>query len=237
MPFAHQLDRYISIAYAGNQRHRMRRLLCQRKGLYRLSYRTGLPASVLCTDFSSATNAQAEQCTALEGLREHGCERIPCGNRPGICALLPLPLTVKGNNMLKKHLLIIGGTLSVALGMIGIFVPVLPTTPFLLLSAFCYARGSHRLYQWLMSHRILGTYLQNYLQYHAVSKTVKIVSLIALWVSLLVSIALIGSTAVRLILVLVGIGVSLHLLMLKTLRIETPENDDEAKTGRTTDGQ
>lgn len=118
---------------------------------------------------------------------------------------------------MKKYLLVIGGTLSLGLGIFGMFLPVLPTTPFLLLAAYCYLRSSQRLYNWLMNHRILGNYLQNYIKYHAISKTAKIASLVTLWVSLSISIAVIDSLAVRLVLVGVGIGVSIHLLMLKTL--------------------
>ncbi len=122
--------------------------------------------------------------------------------------------------MLKKHLLAAGGTLSLGLGIAGMFLPVLPTTPFLLLAAYCYLRSSKRLYDRLMSNRLLGGYIRNYLQYRAVSRNAKIASLAALWVSLSVSFAVIGSAAVRLVLVLAGIGVTVHLLTLKTLPVE-----------------
>jgi hypothetical protein len=119
--------------------------------------------------------------------------------------------------MLKKRLLVIGGTLSLGFGIIGMFLPVLPTTPFLLLTAYCYVRSSRRMYDWLMNNRVLGNYLKNYLEYHAISARAKVISLIGLWASLTASFILIGSPVVRLILVLVGMGVSVHLLMLKTL--------------------
>ena len=119
--------------------------------------------------------------------------------------------------MLKQRLLIIGGTLSLGLGVLGMFVPVLPTTPFLLLTAYCYLRSSKRLYDWLMRHRILGNYIKNYLEYRAVSARAKAISLIGLWASLCISFILVPSTPVRLILVLVGVGVSIHILTLKTL--------------------
>ena len=62
--------------------------------------------------------------------------------------------------MLNK-LLIVVGTLSLVLGIVGVFVPLLPTTPFLLLAAACYARGSERLYRWLVGHRYLGQYIRD----------------------------------------------------------------------------
>ena len=127
--------------------------------------------------------------------------------------------------MLKKRLLVIGGTLSLGLGVVGMFLPVLPTTPFLLLAAYCYLRGSRRLYDWLMNNRLLGGYIQNYIKYRAVSRSAKIASLIVLWLSLSISIAVIGGTAIRIVLVLVGAGVSIHLLTLKTLPKETSETN------------
>ncbi len=119
--------------------------------------------------------------------------------------------------MLTKRLLIAGGTLSLGLGILGMFVPVLPTTPFLLLTAYCYLRSSRRMYDWLMNHKVLGNYLKNYLEYHAISARAKTVSLVGLWASLTASFLLVASPVVRVILVLVGVGVSIHLLTLKTL--------------------
>jgi len=83
-------------------------------------------------------------------------------------------------NLIKKYLLIFAGSLSLVLGVIGAFVPVLPTTPFLLLSAYCYLRSSKRLYNWLINHRVLGTYIYNYLTYRAITQRTRIVALIIL---------------------------------------------------------
>ena len=63
---------------------------------------------------------------------------------------------------LKKNLLIAAGTLCVVLGVIGMFIPVLPTTPFLLLAAVCYGRSSKRFYHWLLTNRWFGEYIRNY---------------------------------------------------------------------------
>lgn len=56
---------------------------------------------------------------------------------------------------LKKYLLIIMGTISLILGTVGIFIPILPTTPFLLLASYCYIRSSKKLYNWLINHKVL----------------------------------------------------------------------------------
>lgn len=120
-------------------------------------------------------------------------------------------------NRIKKCLLIIIGTISLVLGITGLFLPVLPTTPFLLLTSFCYLRSSQRLYHWLMNRKVIGAYIHNYITYKAVPRGTKVFSIIFLWVTLVISMLLIGYWHVRLFLILVGIGVSIHLLLLKTI--------------------
>jgi hypothetical protein len=121
-------------------------------------------------------------------------------------------------NKIKKCLFIIVGTISLMLGITGLFIPVLPTTPFLLLSSFCYMKSSKKLYHWLMTRKVIGTYLSNYITYKAVPKNTKIFSIIFLWITLSISMILIHHWYVRVFLILVGIGVSIHLLTLKTIK-------------------
>jgi len=118
---------------------------------------------------------------------------------------------------LKKYLFIVAGSICLVLGLIGIFIPVLPTTPFLLLTSFCYLRGSTKLYKWLIHHRIIGAYIYNYLIYKAVKKSVKIGSIIFLWCSLGISIFVVDNLKVDIILSIIGLAVSVHLLKLKTI--------------------
>ncbi len=120
-------------------------------------------------------------------------------------------------NLIKKYLLIFSGSISLALGIVGVFVPVLPTTPFLLLSAFCFVRSSKHLYHWLMNHKIFGRYIYNYLTYRAVSRKTKIGALVFLWLTLFISVLLVPKLYLRILLFSVGIGVTIHLLTLKTL--------------------
>ncbi|MGM0431894.1 MAG: YbaN family protein [Spirochaetota bacterium] len=133
---------------------------------------------------------------------------------------------MKGKAFLKqlspvqRFLLVIAGSLSLILGIIGIILPLLPTTPFLLLASYCYLRSSKRLYLWLINHRLLGSYIYNYMHYRAVSMKAKVFALILLWATLLFSIWLIGKLYLGLLLGAVGIGVSIHLLTLKTLTNE-----------------
>lgn len=117
----------------------------------------------------------------------------------------------------KRLFYVVTGSLALALGAVGVFVPVLPTTPFLLLAAFCYLRGSRRMYDWLMTHRVFGPYIYNYVNYRAVKKSVKIGTLVFLWATLLVSALIVSDMAVGAILAVIGIGVSIHVLTLKTL--------------------
>jgi len=120
----------------------------------------------------------------------------------------------------KKYLFIFLGSISLVLGIVGVLVPVLPTTPFLLLSSFFYLRSSNRLYQWLIHHRIFGSYIYNYLTYKAVKQSSKIGAIVFLWFSLLISIFIVTSLHLRIFLVVVGICVSIHLLTLRTLKKE-----------------
>jgi uncharacterized membrane protein YbaN (DUF454 family) len=125
------------------------------------------------------------------------------------------------NLSLRRGLLILAGVLSVGLAVAGIFLPVLPTTPFLLLAAACFMRSSDRLYRWLTAHRWLGPYIRSYQQYRAVTRRSKVLGLLLLWVTLGYStIWVMDALALRVVLVLIGSGVTVHLLRMRTL---TPE--------------
>ncbi len=117
----------------------------------------------------------------------------------------------------KKYIFITLGSLCVALGVVGIFIPVMPTTPFLLLAVFFYLRSSKKLYEWLLQHRVFGTYIYNYITYKAVLKSTKIFAEIFLWSGLIISMVLISSWYIRALLLIVGIAVSIHILTLKTV--------------------
>jgi len=125
----------------------------------------------------------------------------------------------RDGSLLKSGFLVAAGTVSVAVGAVGIFLPLLPTTPFLLLAAACFVRSSERRYQWLMSHRILGPYIRNYREHGAVSRHAKIVTLGLLWGTMsLTAFVFIHSLAVRGILLVIAVGVTIHILRMKTVR-------------------
>ena len=114
----------------------------------------------------------------------------------------------------KKIILVLIGSLSLFLGAVGIILPVLPTTPFLLLAAFCYIRSSERLYNWLINQKHLGPYIHNYISYKIVPRKIKYSAVIILWISLLTSIFFIDLLYIKIILALVGITVSIHIFSL-----------------------
>ena len=115
-----------------------------------------------------------------------------------------------------KLLLVVLGFISLSLGVLGIFLPVLPTTPFLLLSAFLFARSSTKLYSWLLFHRHFGPYIKDFLEHKSIPLHVKIISISMLWVSILLSVYFVEILFVRILLVLIAIGVTLHILSFKT---------------------
>ncbi len=120
-----------------------------------------------------------------------------------------------------KILLMLVGSIAVVLGIIGLFVPVLPTTPFLLLASACFVRSSERLHRMLLNNRVFGEHLRNYEEHRAIPRRAKILALATMWPSLLVSAYLVGHIALRAMLIAIGIGVSIYLLRMKTLESST----------------
>lgn len=121
----------------------------------------------------------------------------------------------------RKCFLISIGTLSLGLGLVGIVVPLLPTTPFLLLAAMCFARSSDRLYEWLINHRWFGSYIRNYQAHRAITKQAKIVTLSLLWGTIGYAVVrVVHPWPLRLLLLSVAVGVTAHVLRLKTLTRE-----------------
>ncbi len=120
-----------------------------------------------------------------------------------------------------RLLLIIGGTLCVALGVVGMFLPVLPTTPFLLLAAVCYARSSERFYRWLMTNRWFGNYIRNYREGRGIPLREKVLIILLLWLT--ISYAawfVVEPWWLKAILLGIAVGVTIHLVKTKTLRRE-----------------
>ena len=128
------------------------------------------------------------------------------------------------------------GVLSVGLGTAGILIPLLPTTPFLLLAAACFVRSSDSLYQWLITQRILGPYIRNYREHRAITWQAKVVTLVLLWAVISYSaLKAVRLQALRMVLLLVAVAVTVHVLSLKTLTKKMLSTDRPRNSpGRTT---
>lgn len=125
----------------------------------------------------------------------------------------------KNNNKLLRIILVLLGTISVGLGILGIFLPLLPTTPFLLLAAFLYARSSQRFYDWLLSNRWFGHYVKNYRERRGISLKIKILAISTLWITILFSVFwAVKILFIRIILFLIAGAVTWHILSFKTLK-------------------
>lgn len=118
-----------------------------------------------------------------------------------------------------KTLYIILGSISLVLGIIGIFLPLLPTTPFLLLTAAAYFKGSPRLYEWLLNHKYLGPYIRNFRENKAIPLRAKIISVTLVWLTMLYCIFFVVEPLwLKILLGCIAIGVSYHVLSFKTLK-------------------
>jgi uncharacterized membrane protein YbaN (DUF454 family) len=122
----------------------------------------------------------------------------------------------------KRRLLIGAGTLSTGLGVIGIFVPILPTTPFLLLAAACYMRSSEQFYRWLVNNRVFGAYIRNYIEGRGMPVRIKIFTILLLWLTIGLTIVFgIQNIVVRIVLICVAIGVTVHIALIRKRRVES----------------
>jgi uncharacterized protein len=119
-----------------------------------------------------------------------------------------------------RALLIVAGTFSLALGAIGLFLPILPTTPFLLLSAACYMRSSERLHDWLINNRWFGEYIKNYQAGKGIPMKTKIVALTVMWLAIIYSTCFVVDEIMvaQIALLLIAAGVSIHLIRLPTFK-------------------
>jgi hypothetical protein len=117
---------------------------------------------------------------------------------------------------LPRWFLVTIGVLSVGLGTLGIFVPLLPTTPFLLLAAACFVRSSNRLHAWLLSHRVYGPIIRGYSEHRALPAGSKATILVFTWAAILTSIFVIAHPA-RFLLLAPAIGATWMMIRMPTL--------------------
>jgi len=116
-----------------------------------------------------------------------------------------------------RYLYFISGVLLVAIGFIGIFLPILPTTIFLILASACFIKSSPKANEWLRNHKILGMFIKNYQDGSGLTVKSKIFNITFLWI--MISASAIFFTElwyIRLLLFAIAVGVTIHLLMIKT---------------------
>lgn len=120
-----------------------------------------------------------------------------------------------------RYLYFISGVLLVAIGVIGIFLPILPTTIFLILASACFIKSSPKANEWLRNHKILGVYIKNYQDGAGLTVKSKIFNITFLWIMILIS-ALFFTDLwyIQVLLLAIAVGVTIHLLMIKTRKNE-----------------
>lgn len=121
--------------------------------------------------------------------------------------------------MVKKPLFLLLGGLFTGLAFLGIFLPLLPTTPFLLLAAFFFFRSSPKWYDWLLNHRLFGKYLKDYMENRSISWRVKLFTLVLLWGTISsTALFVVRHPLVKIGLLIIALGVTIHIMWLKTGR-------------------
>ena len=170
-----------------------------------------------------------------EKMRSH--QRVRFGHR-GNC-MHPHPNsttdpTSEPRSVMSKtwRLILIGaGSGFVALGVLGIFLPVMPTTIFLLLAAACFVRSSDRLHRWLRNHRVLGPYLRAVQGRSGIPLRAKVTTLVVLWISILSSAFIfVDMLWLRVLLLAIATGVSILILSRKTMK--SAGGTDAERTGK-----
>ncbi len=116
-------------------------------------------------------------------------------------------------------ILLFGGFFFVFLGMVGAFVPVMPTTPFLLLAAVCFAKSSKKAHNWILTNRWCGEYIRNYQEKRGMALRHKAGVLVLLWLTIGYSALFVSKKLwLGLLLIMIAAAVTVHILMIPTYR-------------------
>ena len=131
---------------------------------------------------------------------------------------------------LKKIIFITAGFIFVGLGAVGIVLPLLPTTPFLVLAAILFSKSNEKFHKWLLKNRVFGPYLAHYESGTGIPKSLKIKTIVFLWPSLAISAVLINAVWAWFLLAIVGICVTTHVLTIKKKK-DRPDNKSQTSGG------
>lgn len=131
--------------------------------------------------------------------------------------MTPTKDTPQQSSKAVRWILLLAGLVAVALGILGIFLPVLPTVPFLLLAVACFARSSNWFYRWLLEHAQLGPMVRPYLDGQGLKRATKKKAIGLVWLSIAISIMLLqGTIWLQTLLIVIACGVTLYLSRLPT---------------------
>lgn len=119
--------------------------------------------------------------------------------------------------MIKKLLTVLG-VISLTLGIIGAFLPLLPTTPFVLLAAYLFAKSSDKFHQRLLNHRIFGQLIRDYNEDKSIPVHAKAIAISTMWMSMLFAIFFVAKDKLWLQIILgtIALGITIHILRYKT---------------------
>ncbi|HCW04755.1 MAG TPA: DUF454 domain-containing protein [Clostridium sp.] len=127
---------------------------------------------------------------------------------------------------IKKFLLIVIGIVAMGLGMLGIILPVLPTTPFLLLSAACFIRSSEKLYNFLITNKYFGHYIKDYREGKGIPKKTKVIALVMLWATILPCIVFfIDKLIIQLVIFAIASTVTVYIIKIKNKEVKAIINE------------
>lgn len=122
-----------------------------------------------------------------------------------------------GKNQLKKYTYLFIGSVSLLLGLLGLFLPVLPTTPFLLLTAYLFYNSDRVWHERLINHPVTGPIILDYTVHKSITLKKKIIILSTLWITMLINIMwIISNLWIQILLLIISFGVTIHILRIKT---------------------
>jgi uncharacterized protein len=110
------------------------------------------------------------------------------------------------------------GVTLLGIGAVGVVTPVLPTTPLVLAAFFCFTQSSEKAEKWILNNRYFGSYIENYKTKKGVPYDVKLKSIVFLWITLTASMFILRQNIMILVLMIVGVAVTMHILLLKTIK-------------------
>lgn len=128
-----------------------------------------------------------------------------------------MPRTRQHRSRAVRWLLVVAGWLAVGLATLGVFLPLLPTTPFLLLAAACFAKSSRRFHAWLLRNRLFGRYIRDYKSGRGIPAGTKALAITLVWLTIAWSaLFVVPLVPVKVLLFAIALGVTVHLLRLPT---------------------